>query len=90
MSDTILTHYEWGEFEDRLEAANRATHLNENDRDFLFDIEAKHDQYGEDAFFSEAQARYLNMLSVRGGYVGTTASLEEGEILSMRRARKRR
>ncbi|MGO8827838.1 MAG: hypothetical protein ACLQT5_01195 [Steroidobacteraceae bacterium] len=66
--DHIGDHYSDEEFFDRLEAANSASFLADNDAEFLADIESKHDQYGDRMFFSDAQARYLNMLSVRGGY----------------------
>jgi hypothetical protein len=61
-------HYDEGEFEDRVACAWDSKYLSDNDQEFLSDIEAKFDEYGDEMFFSDAQAKYLNMLSVRGGY----------------------
>jgi hypothetical protein len=78
--DHIGDHYTDAEFFERLDAANSATYLTDNDQEFLADIESKHDQYGDRMFFSDAQARYLNMLSVRGGYGGHEV-FEDDEVI---------
>jgi hypothetical protein len=66
--DRLPDQMDDSEFEDRLACAYRSKFLSASDRDFLSDIDAKHDEWGDEMFFSEAQARYLRMLSVRGGY----------------------
>ncbi len=69
MSGERLTdHMDAAEFEERLARAWESPRLTDHDREFLADVEANHAEWGDDLFFSAAQARYLRLLSVRGGY----------------------
>jgi hypothetical protein len=62
----LRDHYGLEEFLERIAAANDASDLTDNDLDFLSSIESKYDRWGDEMFFSDAQADYLEALAARG------------------------
>jgi hypothetical protein len=77
MSGLRLRNYADVCFEELLDYARASRSLSSNAEEFLDDIEAKHDRWGEDMYFSEAQLDYLMSLAHRGGWRSAAEREEE-------------
>lgn len=79
----LRDHYGLEEFLERIAVAYDGPDLTDNDIDFLADIKSKFDRWGDDMFFSEEQASYLDSLSAKGGYNCEVFESDEFQIIHM-------